>query len=712
MKRLILIGMLAVLCFLTTSDAKAAVVFSENFESYALGTAPYGVFYNGADNNGTTTGAIVAGNGGQAYEISATISGTGWVVYGFAISAAVTGNDVTDLAEYTLEFDVANISGDFDPMDAGGIEFSVVSASNNKGYNYASPTAVPRADGYVHMSVNLADFISDWWNGSDGFDITDSTLNIELRGVQNAASGHPLNQVIAFDNVRLRLGSETEPYDPVVTPDNGDGTVGTLNLLDDTKADVTLHFKAAMDPNLLHEPPYPVNLEVLGHYIYVSNSATDPNLALLDYVEQVHNMDPYLTDPNVAYGPITLNQATTYSWQVEEAFEDPDDPGNPYGAGDPNNTIWGPVWYFTTVSGTPEITVDPKNTVADVSGNASFSVTASVVATEYRWFKVGTPDVKLTDGGIYSGTTTDTLTITGATLTDEGQYYCIAYNGDQDAGGIPSDPSNPAGLWLSRLVGYWKFDGDTTDSVDDEVTGAPTHDGSMKTGDPNYVSETGDSTIFGSGNAMRFYADGQFLLVPDTDFFNFFTDGFTFNFWYKAYAPAPPGNVFMSKFDTNTSGWLFRRFDGADSAGDFIIEGSGGTGYAAIPDNQWNMLTATYDPATHTVRTYANGALSNENVIDLSDQPVTTNQLEIGGEDTFGTDLTGNIAIDELRIYSYPLTTVEIAQNYLAVAGGDWICNDELYDLEYDFDDNCRVDLADFAIFAATWLDNYRIYPD
>jgi hypothetical protein len=63
-------------------------------------------------------------------------------------------------------------------------------------------------------------------------------------------------------------------------------------------------------------------------------------------------------------------------------------------------------------------------------------------------------------------------------------------------------------------------------------------------------------------------------------------------------------------------------------------------------------------------------------------------------------------------MYSYPKTTVEIAQSYLAVSGADWVCNNELYDLQYDFDGNCRVDLADFAIFAGTWLNSNRIYPD
>jgi hypothetical protein len=62
-------------------------------------------------------------------------------------------------------------------------------------------------------------------------------------------------------------------------------------------------------------------------------------------------------------------------------------------------------------------------------------------------------------------------------------------------------------------------------------------------------------------------------------------------------------------------------------------------------------------------------------------------------------------------VYNYARTTEQIAQDYLAVRG-DWVCNYELYDLPFDFDGDCRVGLADFAMFAEAWLDSYRIYPD
>lgn len=131
------------------------------------------------------------------------------------------------------------------------------------------------------------------------------------------------------------MGSEAEAHDPIVLPVNEDGSSGTL--ISQTQAQVTLNCQAGGDPNALREPPYPMNPDILGHYIYLTNGTDDPNLYLYDYVPHVHNADPYLTDPNVWYGPIALLQGAKYCWQVEEALDN--GTGSPYGPNDPNNLM-------------------------------------------------------------------------------------------------------------------------------------------------------------------------------------------------------------------------------------------------------------------------------------------------------------------------------------------------------------------------------------
>jgi hypothetical protein len=491
-----------------------------------------------------------------------------------------------------------------------------------------------------------------------------------------------------FDEVTVAVVNATAASDPDPQPVNIDGTVGALV---GTDAQVTLNFKAGRDPN--STTAYPVYPEIVTHYVWIG---TDSGTLTLDgSVNQVHNADPNLTDPANAYGPVTLSNNTLYYWQVEEGLDN--GTGNAYAAGDPNN-IMGPVWSFTTVAAIPIITTQPRPCVADESGNGSFSISASATATHYRWTKAGMGE--LVDGGIYSGSQTDTLTITGAAVTDEGAYYCIAYNGDPDAGGTPSAPSNAEWLVTHRLVGYWKLDGDMTDSVATEVPGAIAHDGVMNSGDPNYLDESNSL----SGTAMRFFNDGQFMELPDADFFNFYEDGFTIIYWYKQYANAG-WRLPMSKFDLGTRGWLFGH-SGNNPNTRFIVETFGGPYLGVMTDGQWNMATVTYDPVTDTLTAYSNGDQNAQNTVDLSALPLPAAKVLIGGAGTDAIDA----AIDEVRMYSYPLTSTEIATLYTDTVSDTYICVEGLEGFEnYDLNHDCRINLADFALVASQWLECQRI---
>lgn len=490
------------------------------------------------------------------------------------------------------------------------------------------------------------------------------------------------------------------PYDASPAPLNSDGSVGTLV---NSHVEVTLNFKAGRDPNETSDAPF--NPAILEHYIYRTASATDPNLVLIASLPQTS-----LTNPEVSYVlPEPLEQGTLYYWRVEEGIDD--GTGQACPPGDPNN-ILGPVYSFTTVAATPSILAGPADTVTDAAGNATLTVTPSVSAETFEWYRVGDPDILLTDNGKFSGTTTPSLVITGATLEDEGQYYCIAYRGL-----TPSAPSRAARLWLHRLMGYWKMDGSLEDSVDLEVPGAPTHDGTMAIstghsgpGDPNYVG-AGNGI---DGDAMSFYNDGDYVVIPDGGFFNFFPQGFTASFWYKAGEPVG-WRLPLSKLDAGSAGWLF----GTDHAYPapqftFIVEVptnriDGGT-TPNTGDGQWHMATVTYNPADTTLRLFTDGEEDVRRTVNLSSMPLPEAPLSIGGRDT---ELSINGAIDEVRIYSYPLTPREVAQLYTAFRPDEYVCvipdGSELAD--FDLSGDCRITLEDFAIIAREWLECLRI-PD
>ena len=509
------------------------------------------------------------------------------------------------------------------------------------------------------------------------------------------------------------------PYNPKVMPENPEGSVGIL--ISNEEAEVTLSWMAGEDPD--EERGYPVNPDILGHYIFLSsgNPGDDPNVHLHDYVPQVHAEDPYETDPYNEYGPIVLSQGTVYYWQIVHEMLDPVTQVG-YPLDDPNN-IAGSVWTFTTIGVMPQILTHPQSTYVDAEGNASFSVTASAIATDYRWFKVGDPeDIALTDDGTYSGTQTNTLTITGATLAEEGQYYCIAYNGDPDAGGTPSAPSAAAWLWIPRLLIHYPLD--TIEVVED----------SSITPD---IASGFDMTLMHINNAegtLPSLADGVPELGGSGLFFNNSDREDPNNTWGQ-YATAGAVNMeemgnaltisFWVQWVGNNGDWqgiinrrgswnnadMMWRIDKNPDSGEISFEREGGAGRVAtnLVEGDWHQITVTFDAATSTTRMYNNGELVSTGSGFTYGTGVDSG-FKLGCNNDNGSEFFYGI-LDDVKVYNYARTTEQIAKDYLAVRGG-WVCNYELYDLPYDFNEDCVVNLADFAIFAETWLDSYRIYPD
>lgn len=574
---------------------------------------------------------------------------------------------------------------------------------DGSGYQFANSmvmTGATPADNALIATNFVWTFGRGWYNGNTNF----------VPGWQDD---------IRFSDVVLQttqfLGADLSAYDGFASPINDDGSVGTLS---GSQAQVTLNFKAAKDPNELTGNV--LNPAIVDHYIWLSTSAADPNLrdAPIATIPQTS-----LTNPDVTYELTELlDGGGTYYWMVEEGLND--GTGSAYPPGDPNNIV-GPTWSFTTIAATPTIAAGtPHGAVADVNGDASLTVAASASATGFEWYKVvgeqdsaengETDDILLSDAGIYSGTNTDTLTITGAALADEGQFYCKAYNGL-----TASAPSRSAYLWTHRLAGYWKFDGNMLDSVADEVAGAPTHDGAIANsgnvnaaapGDPNYVGD-GNGIV---GNAMAFFNDDDYVTIPDSDFFNFYPQGMTVNFWYQEKSAAG-WRLPLSKLDAGTAGWLFGTDHAARNQVQFIIEtgGSAMDGNSAIDlgDGQWHMLTITYTPDDTTLHLYTDGDENAQKVINLSTYGLPSALLSIGGRNT-ELSIDGNI--DEVRLYTYPKTPTEIAQMYTQTTpADDFICvtptDSEM--ATYDLNNDCRVNMADFALMAQEWLECQRV-PD
>jgi hypothetical protein len=581
---------------------------------------------------------------------------------------------------------------------------------NDATWGFSAPGTGSVGEGKILATSPAGEIVVAYWkaNSLSGSGVVFGSKRL-LFNVPDQGSGNPADlpnteagRKALLDAFKFFLSPEGA-YDPVVTPQNPDGSVGVL--ISQTQAELTLNFKAAPDPNTLNNPPFPVHLKVRGHYIYLSG-ANDTNLSLLDFVPQVHHPDPYQTNPNVSYGPITLTQGAHYQWQVEEAMDD--GKGGYCPPGDPNN-ILGQVWTFRTIGVKPTIISGPEHALADFSGNASFTIVPGPMATHYRWFKVGTPDIQLTDGGIYSGTQTTTLVLTGATVADEGLYYCIAYNGDPDNGGVPSDPSPQAKLWYPRLVSYYPFD-ELNEGVSPDVVGG--FDAvMMQAGNAPLPGLNTTDAIVGSGclalsNPVSDSTDDQYAQIPAgvVDYRDL-----TISLWVRPTSLFGWSRVF--DFGNGTNDYLFLTADAGWGVMRFAQRVGGGTEQLletpSIPAGQWTHVAVTI--TGNTGRLYRNGELVATNTA------MTINPIDVGAVLNYlgksqWPDPEFDGLIDDLKIYNYARTTEQIAQDYLAVRG-EWVCNREIGTLPYDFNNDCQVDIADLALFLEEWMDSWRIYP-
>ncbi len=95
----------------------------------------------------------------------------------------------------------------------------------------------------------------------------------------------------------------------------------------------------------------------------------------------------------------------------------------------PDGSYVGSYDFVLAVSGActaPTVTVDPAPVTLNAGGNATVSISATGgVPMTYRWSRNGTP---LENGARFSGVTTPSLTVTGATCADSGAYTCSALN--------------------------------------------------------------------------------------------------------------------------------------------------------------------------------------------------------------------------------------------------------------------------------------------
>jgi hypothetical protein len=376
-----------------------------------------------------------------------------------------------------------------------------------------------------------------------------------------------------------------------------------------------------------------------------------------------------------------LEFSTTYYWRVD-AYD-----VNDVGGG----TICYPgrVWSFTTMAEEVTILTQPQSVTIPVGNNAEFTVEAvSPTTIGYSWYEVG-DETEISN--------TDTLTIENVQLDDEGYYYCELTN---DVGPVVSDTVQ---LMTKRLVGWWKLDGNLADSVQEVVPDAPAHDG---IGDPNYIM---DGIV--DGGVELFTDDGEIIVIPGTaDYYNFYPVGYTISAWVKN-PNAGWGGIVGKQNEARTPdhGWVLNHNGNTAHS---TLRQTLSHDYGAdvgLMDGQWHMVTGMFDAEVGQVRLYADGELAAQSGEGIRGILGSVTDMVIGAESTDVASPLGGL-VDDVKLWSYPLSAYEVAIEYTNIRTDETLCPDG--SPPYDLNGDCRVDIDDMVEFSLTWLACKRYPPE
>ncbi|MBN1124774.1 MAG: hypothetical protein JXA82_07195 [Sedimentisphaerales bacterium] len=412
----------------------------------------------------------------------------------------------------------------------------------------------------------------------------------------------------------------------------------------------------AVDTMLSWDAPVDVNEPAYDVYF-----GADPNMANL----------PLLTGPitETSADPGLLDKGVTYYWGVA-VIETEFDTGLVHK---------GTLWQFTTIPNTPIIISQPQDVFVKAGETAVFTIAASsATAMELAWYELSDPETILG--------TEDTLTLEN--VQAEGEYFCVVSN----EGG--STVSNTVNLTLKRLIAYWPLDGNVSafESLgpDGQIYGTGAGDPPSMFSEGmagqaiglNLDAEKGEYVVFGavgiSGEMPRTISCWAKNSVPASQITN----------WCTVFGFTSPNATAEESFDFNRQGDLSQ----------YCIHRYGAEWSMHEIDGEWHFLVATFE--NDTVSWYTDGEFGGSATTNLQTQDL----VHLGKR--AHSDPLWRGWVDDARIYNYALDAFEVAQLYIDVVPDAVICPE--FDAA-DFNQDCKVNLLDFAELAKVWMNCGRV---
>jgi hypothetical protein len=233
-----------------------------------------------------------------------------------------------------------------------------------------------------------------------------------------------------------------------------------------------------------------------------------------------------------------------------------------------------------------------------------------------------------------------------------------------------------------------------TDSADD-------YDGTVIETDPNSPATFVTGII---GQAISLDGIGDAVSIPRS-----IQDSFTIGLWVKTAAIGGTGMWWEGTGLVDGETPVDNDFGTALLGSKFGFGVSGSTNLQTITstsninDNQWHYCTATRDFFTGEMKVYVDGKLEATVAGDPGTKDSAT-ALRIGSIQTGVNYLNG--LMDDVKLCNFAKTHQEVVDDFYAVTSIPVCITKNVY----DFNGNCVVDLADFAVFASNWLD-CGLYP-
>lgn len=470
------------------------------------------------------------------------------------------------------------------------------------------------------------------------------------------------------------------------SPANGDTDV----------TDGTLTWNTGKDPNDLEA----VNPAITHHCLYLRD--TDPNFLLPD-------TQKILIPADGSTGTFVMEEILpdrTYYWRVDEVLNG----GSPT---DPQTVIEGTQWSFESWRSAPVVTGGPAAALVGSGVDAVFTTTMTSYSTaRAMWFKYvdGINDQVLTDadGNVLDSlkyaadsdhATYATLTVKNANVVDEGFYYCML---SSQGGSVTTDK---AALGIRELKAHWTLDGLVGGLYADELGSHPA--------EPNGIAAFTDGVNTSvTGQAARFARRAGSAYVGTWNPSEF-SGQLTISMWAKwagHYTPATFQGLIAKRNAWGADNMMWQME--IDQNNGNLSYKNGSNNYAAtgnLPIDQWAHIVAAFDGTTAVL--YRDGLRVASAAVPYSSK--TDARLVIGAvqRDDAGVYADGfNGLLDDVRIYSYALDKYEVADLYFDVTGEGLCLDADNYTAAYDLDDNCRIDISDFAMLASEWLKCGR-YP-